>query len=276
MIEDEIRPLKRNIRRIKRLIREWNEIPRAALLLRGKFIMMDLGKVKDLKADLSDHKDHLVDAMQVINFSHNASQSAQAKEQAIQRRREREIEENARKLRDAKEELHRLQTQASQNRIYDLLKRQDEKAPNSVSMIAKSGNTVLLGALERNLVESGLPAQDVKTHLGNFLAGLRQDLAAQPTQIRPANNIGGLLNNQTGVAIPRPTGPLMVPQPITRPLSAPNLPGNVIPPRGGFKPTPIENNNINKLSQSQFSVRPKPTTNSEGKRILCVDFSNGT
>ncbi|KUJ16968.1 uncharacterized protein LY89DRAFT_718678 [Mollisia scopiformis] len=221
-----------------------DKIPRAALLPRAKFIVMDLGDVKDLKSDLTDHRENLVYAMQVISFSHDAAQSAQAKQQAVQRRLERAIEENARKLRDAREELHRRQIENFQNRIYEVLKKQEEKEPNSVSAIAKSGNTVLLGALERNLIESGLPAQDVKTHMGNFLASLRQDLTPQPAQNKPLLNHGGSLKGRTGVASP-------VPKPSTR-----------------------QQHNSNN-SPTQFPVRPMPITSSEGIKILCVDNSNG-
>lgn len=244
MVRDEIRPLKHNVRRIKRLIKEWNSIPRGALLLRAKFITMDLGEARDLKSGLSERRKHLVYAMQVISFSHDAAQSVKAKEQAIQRHRERDIEENARKLRDAKEELHRLQTLDAQNRIYELLKKQQEKEPDLVSKIAESGNIVLFRALEKNLVESGIPSQDVRAQLGKFLAGLRQESTIQSAQNKSVNSLGRPVNGQSGVAIPRSTGPLPVPQP------------NPIPSFRGFRQTLSGNNNIDGSS----SVFPLPAS----------------
>jgi hypothetical protein len=288
MITDDIPPLKHDVRKIKRLIKRWNSIPhtQTPLLARGKFIAWDLATVKDLRSNLEEFQNRLIYVLQLVNFSEHEAQSAQAKVEKKQRMLERAIEKNARKLRDAKEDLHRIETRAAQERIFHMLEKIDKKEPDSVSRIARSGNAVSVAALEKTLVDSGIPAKEVNTHLDYFMAVLGRDPATQPTPNAPQINVQGVSDNPSpgngglnrhrsdaglktkGISpAPKPNG--------SRGLSSSNSP--VLGPSLGNvpRPTSLGVTNMSPYAPTQLPVRIAPNRNSEGKRILCIDGSNG-
>lgn len=293
-------PLKQDIKRIRRLIKRWNAIPRHQfpMLARGKFIAWDLGTVKDLNSELEGYQKRLVYVLQLVNLSESAAQSVQARADARQKVLDRAIENNNRNIREKKEELHRLQTERAQKRIFEALERIEKKEPNSVSRIARSGNAVSVENLEKTLIDNGLSPQEVKVHLEYFMAVLRRDsMTPLPPSAVPKINVqgnsnslaapinGGLSRHRSDAGLkPRGSSPASRSN-NPRPLSSSSSPTNGTSGVHVPKPTTFPINNVPKPTtfqvNNQFSAatqlpaRRMVIKDSANKKILCIDGSNG-